>query len=91
MKLIGDKKLDLFILGSVVSTSGKYKIFYGQHYGKGVNCYDVGSTNLRTGETTRRHYLSKEEAIRFYDEFRTRMTEKAKPEETDERDRYEIN
>lgn len=91
MRLIGDKKLDLFILGSVVSTSGKYKIFYGQHYKQGAACYDVGTTNLETGETTRRHYPSKEEAIRFYDDFRSRMTEKAKPEETDERDRYTIN
>ena len=82
---------NLIILAKEASTSGKYVVFFGEHYTKGILCYDVGVYNGLTKLTTRRHYKRKEEALRYYDEFRDNMIAKPESEESDETEKYIVN
>jgi hypothetical protein len=78
-----------------MSWSGRYRIFFGEHFVEGHVCYDVGLINLWTGMMTRRHYLGRTEverrtrhadALRFWDDFREKMLRKPESEGSDERD-----
>lgn len=89
--LIGDKKIDGIILGQVISTSGKYKIFFLTHFNGKQACWDVGVFNNKTGEVTRRHYSDKVEALAYWEEFSTKMTEKGGLEEREEQERIIIH
>ena len=89
--LIGRKKIDAIILSEVISTSGKYKAFFAQHYRGDGSCYDVGTFNTETGKVIRRHYPSKVEALAFWEEFRTKITEEAQMEEKDEKAAFTIH
>ena len=82
---------NLIILAKEASTSGKYVVFFGEHYVKGIPCYDTGAYNGLTKRTTRRHYKNKAEALRYYDEFRDKMIAKPESEETDETEKYVVN
>lgn len=82
--LIGDRKLPFQVLQSKVSTSGKYKIYYGTHINEGHYCWDVAVVNTVTGELIRRHYKAKDEAIVYWDEFQEKMLAPAQEEEKDE-------
>jgi hypothetical protein len=78
-------RLGCIVLSDCISTTGKYYCFYGQHLVNGFPCYDVAAL-ARTGETQgvaiRRHFndpslspeMNKANAIRFWDEFREKMT-----------------
>ncbi len=89
--IIGRPKINAIILSEVTSTSGKYKAFFAQHYRYDAQCYDVGTFNTETGETIRRHYPAKVEALAFWETFRNQITEKGKQEESDEKETYTIN
>lgn len=70
------KGLDLVLTAHEMSTSGKYAVFFGEHYVKGIPCYDVGAFNGVTCELHRRHFgEDKPGAMIYYDEFRNKMTE----------------
>lgn len=89
--LIGSKKIDAVVLAKATSTSGKYEIFFAEHYIASGPCYDVGSYNLATAEVVRRHYLAKEEALRFWERFKEDMLSKVEGEEKDEVEKLIIN
>lgn len=84
------KKVDIVILGSAVSTSGKYGLFLGEHYISGFPCYDVGAFNKASGEIVRRHYRDKAQALCFWEDFQTQMTAPAGEEESNEKDIFRI-
>lgn len=56
--LLDFRKPPLVLFDKFVSSSGVFLCFYGIHYVKGHACYDVGTSNKRTGEIVRRHYNS---------------------------------
>ena len=85
--LIGDRKIPFQILQHKVSTSGKYKIYYGTHIVEGNYCWDVAAVNTITGELIRRHYAAKDEAILYWDRFSEEMMAPAQDEEEDEQPR----
>lgn len=78
------RQLDCVILTTVMSTTGKYECFLGEHFVHGRNCYDIGALNTSNGVVVRRHYLSKEEALAFWQEFATGM--QAERNEQEEKD-----
>jgi hypothetical protein len=77
------------VLESSLSTSGKYKIFLGKHWERGVVCWVVGAVSGVTGYITKQHYNDKIEgciapkahAQQMYERFKARMTERSEHEE----------
>jgi hypothetical protein len=77
------------VLESTISTSGKYKVFFGKHWEKGVVCWVVGAVSGVTGYITKQHYndkipgciAPKAHAMQMYERFKAAMTEKGKHEE----------
>jgi hypothetical protein len=69
-----------------VSTTGKYSCAFGQHF-RPTLCYDVLAHNNYTNEVIRRHYDDrKEEAQRFWEEFKQLMTAPRSEPESEEKD-----
>jgi hypothetical protein len=71
------------------STSGKYRLFLGHHYEAGISCWVVGAISGITGIATVCHFnekvpeiiAPKAEAHAFWEQFSTKMKEKAHDEE----------
>lgn len=82
--LLDQRKPKCYVLKSVLSTSGKYKLFYGTHYVQGKTCFDVGSINQLNGEIITRHYQAKEEALRVFHDYEKDLTKPAEAEESDD-------
>ena len=98
-KLIGSKKIDATIIIEEKSYSGKYEIFIATHFRKrpagftsdgAQQCWDVGSRNTTNGEVIRRHYFNQQEALAFWEEFKTAMLQPPESEERDEEDKIII-
>lgn len=91
MANIQASKLNCVVLADAISTTGKYYIFLGEHYVKGIQCYDVAAL-ARTdqvdvfakGVVIRRHYRDKAEALAYWQEFRDKMTAPRPDDESDE-------
>lgn len=77
------------ILEKTLSTSGKYLVFLGIHFEKGITCWVIGCSNKANGHITMRHYnegikgcvAPRAQAYTFWEEFKTKMKEKADEEE----------
>lgn len=82
--LLDQRKPKCYVLKSVVSTSGKYRLFYGHHYVQGKTCFDCGTINNSNGEIITRHYQEKSEALRTYHEYEKGLTRPAEVEESDD-------
>ena len=89
MNILGDKKLDCSIIAETLSHSGKYRVFFGVHYVRGITCWDVGAYNKDTGLVTRRHYADKPSAFIFWNTFREGMLRPPISELSDETDLLE--
>lgn len=81
-----EDRLGLIVLGSTLSTTGKYWIAIGHHWKGAHQCHDVISVNQQNGEIIKRHYKSKEEALIFWETFYQQMTAPRGPSEEDECD-----
>ena len=75
---ISIKPIDAVVLAEALSITGRYKVFPAQHWieknSSIVPCYDVGAVKLHRGQVTRQHFLSKEEAVAKWEDFRGMMT-----------------
>lgn len=56
MALLDFRKPKVAIVEKIVSYSGKYFCFLGNHYHKGHTCWVFGTSNKETGEIVMRHY-----------------------------------
>lgn len=88
-----EDRLGLIVLGSALSTLGKYWICIGRHWNGRRNCWDVVAINRETGAIIKRHYnglsedkMNEAAALAFWEEFHERMTAKRGPSEEDEVD-----
>ena len=84
--LFDQRKPKCVVLKTAVSGSGKYKLFYGHHFVKGILCHDVGTVNYLTGEIITRHYPAKAECLRIYHEYEKFLTRKPVFEESEDND-----
>ena len=87
-KVSSKRPEELTPIDEAVSTLGKYAICFGQHFRPEL-CYDVVAINRVTGECIRRHYGDKkDQAMTYWQEFKSKMTAPRTPSEEDESDRY---
>ena len=54
--LLNFRQPDLVELDHFVSSSGVFRCSYGLHYVQGVTCYDICTSNRKTGEIVRLHF-----------------------------------
>jgi len=83
--LLDFRKPQVYIVEKVISQSGKYLCFLGNHYHKGHTCWVVGSSNKLTGEIVMRHYNTKSlapkaEAETYWRQLKEKMLAKPKSE-----------
>lgn len=87
MTSIFEDRIGLVVLGSSMSTTGKYWIGIGHHWAGAHKCTDVLCVNQKTGEIIKRHYKDNQtEALVFWEQFHEKMTAKRGPSEEDEID-----
>ena len=90
--LLDFRKPNCYILEKIVSWSGQYLCFYGNHYEAGVICYVVGTSNKSNGEVIMRHYnekikdclAPKAQAETYWEEFKSKMLKTPESEEQDD-------
>ena len=97
MSLIQFRRPRCVVTKEFTSQSGKYQVFFGNHWRAGHLCYDVGTINQQTGEIVSRHYCewdfdhnqpapqAKAEALACLHELEKGMRRKPESEEQDER------
>ena len=79
-----EDKIGISCYEKFTSTSGKYTIFFGEHFNGTEACHDVGALNLQTGELIRRHYINRDEAGNAWEEFKQEMRGAGQGYEEDE-------